>query len=65
MKKIISFAIIAFISVMVFVGCAQSTGGDGNSGGIAAVFQPVIGTWTTTTLGIPTTPRVQCRRFDD
>jgi len=54
MKKIVPFAIIAFLSVMAFVGCAQSSSG-GDSGGVAAVFQPIIGTWTATTLGIPTT----------
>jgi len=50
MRKIISLAIVAIISLAVFAGCAQNSGNDA-----ASVFQPIIGTWSVTTLGIPTT----------
>ena len=45
MRKIFSFAIIAIISLAAFVGCAQDSD----------VFQPLVGSWGVTTLGIPTT----------
>jgi hypothetical protein len=45
MRKLFSLAIVAFVSIAVLVGCSQDSD----------VFQPIVGTWSVTTLGIPTT----------
>lgn len=50
MKKIVTIALIAITSLALLVGCSQNT-----SDGVAGVFQPIIGTWSDTTLGVDTT----------
>jgi len=50
MRKIFSLAIVAIFSLVIFAGCDQNTGGDATN-----VFQPIVGSWLVTTLGIPTT----------
>jgi hypothetical protein len=45
MRKLLSLAIVAFVSIAVLVGCSQDS----------SVLQPIVGTWSVTTLGIPTT----------
>jgi uncharacterized lipoprotein NlpE involved in copper resistance len=47
MKKIISFALIAIISLVALAGCSQNSSEN--------PLEPIIGTWSVTTLGIPTT----------
>lgn len=47
MKKIISFALIAIISLVALAGCSQNSSEN--------PFEPIIGTWSVSTLGVVST----------